>query len=413
MDKYPIEAAGSVIENSPMFRVTFKQPIDVIKLEDAIIRAFDVYPLFKTKVIFKSEYYLETNDSDLIIKHCKEEERPLVFGSTTNGYPWQICYFENKLTFEWLHGISDGIGVFNFLKQILCNYFEVENKLADKKYLIASGLEPFFDSNEKGIDYSVDPKGFSFKEFPAIKNRGYKTDCYKLVCDTNEILSLAHNCNSSVVPILCILYSKAIRIHLPNTMRNRNVACNVVIDLRRPLNYETMHNCVEYKRITYLDEYDDISFTNLAKKYKEILDNARKSPNIIRIITERVNTFKAYHILPFKFWLKLAVKIIGKILKDIDCNFVITYPGKIELPRKVKNNIENIDFKVWHDFGECIIAAFDYYGKFNINISENFKEKGIIEDFIKLSEDLGIHWTISEVGVFEQAHFEEGGYVNE
>jgi len=406
MDKYPIEAAGSRIENNPMYRVIFKSPIDPIKLEDSINKALDYFPLFKSKVLFDKEYYLETNNKPLVIRNIDEDNRPKTFGRNTNDYPWAICYFENKLTFEWLHGVSDGVGALKFLSHILLEYFEVDKKPTDK-YLVGPGLEPFFDSNEKGIDFRADPEGFSFKEFKKIKNRGYKTDSHELRCDTQEILNLAKTTGSSIAPIITILFSQALRKHLPQTMKNRDVACNVVLDLRRPLNYETMHNCVEYKRITYTDKYDDMSFTSVAKEYKAILDNARLLPNVVRIITERVKDFELCHMFKNKFIIKTLFKIVGLLLKDKDCNFVVTYPGKIVLPGKVKNKIENIDFKVWHDFGECIIACVDYNGKFNLNISENYMEKGVVEDFIELSSKLGIHWQYLKTSVFEQAHFEE------
>lgn len=407
MDKYPIEAAGSVIENTPMYRVFFKKPINPITLEAAFYKAMERFPLFKTKVKFDSEYYLEDNDAPLKILKSKEEDRPSIFGNNTNGYPWRTIYYEDKLCFEWLHGVSDGVGALNFLKQVLCDYFGVENNIPQNKFLVASGLEPFFDNSEKGKGYHVDPQGFSFKDFPKIKKRGYKTDCHELRCDTSEILEVSKICESSVSLIVALLFSKALRLHLKENVSNKNVACNVVLDLRRPLNYETMHNCVDYKRITYQDRYDKMSFKSVAKEYKNLLDNARIPANVIRAITQRVSIFKLAHILRGKKAIKLCLKLYGLFTKDTDCNFVVTYPGKIELPEKIKDEIDNIDFKVWHDYGECIIACVDYNGQFNVNISENFVDKGVVEDFIEISDNIGVHFTELKNSEFTQSHFEE------
>lgn len=406
MDKYPIEAAGSRIENNPMYRFVFKEPIEPIILEEAFYKAMEMFPLFKTRVKFDKEYFLETNDKQIKLIKAKEEERPLVFGFNTNDYPWQCCYYENKMTFEWLHGVSDGVGAFDFLRQVLIFYFDIDKEIPNKTYLVGPGLEPFFDKTEKGINYKVDPSGFSFKDFPAIK-RGYKTDCHRLIADTKDVISVARICDSSVASIITILFSKAIRMHLPENIKNKNVACNLVLDLRRPLNYKTMHNCVEYKRITYQDKHEQMSFREIAKEYKKILDNARLVPNIVKTITDRVASLRLYHFIKNKRFMKFAAKIVGIVLKDRDCNFVVTYPGKINLPKDVIERIEDIDFKVWHDFGECIIACVDYNGNFNVNISENFVEKGIVEDFIKISENIGIHFKELETEVYEQAHFEE------
>ena len=408
MDMYPIEAAGSNIENNPMYRITFKDYINPILLEDAFTKAIEYYPLFGTKVKFDKEYYLETNKRPIKIFNVKEEERSKVFGKTTNGYPWQCCYYENRLTFEWLHGVSDGVGALNFLTHVLTIYCGGKILRPSKQFLIAPGLEPFFDKKEKGVNFKIDPEGFSFKQFKAHKDNGYTTHCHMLKAKTNEILNLAKTCESSVAPIITILFSQSIRKHLEeNNIKKKDVACNVVLDLRRPLNYETMHNCVEYKRTTYQDRHALMSFKSVAKEYKENLDNARNPRNVVKIVTDRVKLFSSYHFLHSKKLYKLCAKVVGFFLKDTDCNFVMTYPGKIDFPPCVRRQVSDIDFRVWHDFGECIIACVDYKGTFNINISENFIDNGVVEEFIEISKNVGIHWNIVEEGIFEQAHFEE------
>ena len=405
MDQYPIEAAGSTIENNPMYRVFFKQPIDPIRLEESFLKAIKSYPLFGTKVAFDQEYYLIDNDKQLKIIKAKEDERPRNFGRNTNDYPWMVCYEGKKMTFEWLHGITDGAGALDFLKQMLVYYCKGA-EVPKAKTLVAPGLEPFFDKNEKGINYAEEEGGFDIKNLPTL-NRGYVSDYYCLKANTQEILALAKNTKSSVAPIMAALFAKALRMHLPASCKNKNVACNVVMDLRRPLNYATMHNCSEYKRITLTDYRNNLSYASLFKEYKHVLDEARLKPNIIRIITDRVKMFKMYHILPSKPFLKFCVKMVGLLMKNRDCNFVLTYPGKIDLPDDIKDKIDNIDFKVWHDFGQCILAAVDYEGNFNLNISINYQEKGIVEDFIKLSHGVGINWEVIETGLMEQSHFEE------
>ncbi|MCQ2413317.1 MAG: hypothetical protein MJ082_00780 [Clostridia bacterium] len=406
VDKYPIEAAGTPIENAPMYRATFKRPVDPIRLEAAARNALTAFPLFATRVEFDREYYLRTNEEPLVILNVTEKERPKTFGKNTNGYPWRLIYDGRTVCFEWLHGVSDGMGALSFFKQILLCYFGFEPQTRSMNFLVAPGLEPFIDRKEKGEDFSVDPGGFRTRAFPT-KYKDYRTDCHCLYTDTAEVLRLARTAHSSVTPILVILFSQAIRMHLPKKLKNRNVACNFVFDLRRILRYETMHNCVDLKRITYTDEYDKMSFSAVASRYKEILDHARLTPNIVRSLTERIRLFRSYHIFPNRKWIKFCVNIVGTAFKNTDCNIGITYPGKVDFPPEVSDNLENFDFLLWHDFGQCVLAAVDFNGRFNLNIAENFVEKGVVEDFIALSRNLGIHWKEVENSVFEQSHFEE------
>jgi len=406
MDKYPIEAAGSSIENNPMLRVVFKRAIDHIRLEEAIKKALDGYPLFKTTVKFDSEYYLLSNNKPLKILEVSEEERPNSFGKDTNGYPWRITYQGKKLCFEWLHGITDGAGATTFLKDILLSYFNYEPTKKSPTFLVAPGLEPFYDSKEKGHNYFVDPQGFSVKDFPRLDN-GFKVECRSLVCDTKEIVDLAHLCKSSVAPLLAVLYSKAIRKHLPEDAKNKNVSCNIAMDVRKLLNYQTMHNCVDLKRFTFTDEHNSMNFKSVAAIYKEKLDIARETPNAVRSVTERVKVFKLYHYLRFKPLLKATVKLYGKLTRNTDCNFVITYLGKFDLPEDVLDKIENIDLKLIPDYGQAVLGAIDYNGQFNLNIHDCFVDRTVVDEFIFLSSKIGLHWKDLGASDFVQSHFVE------
>ena len=406
MDMYPIEASGTNIENDPLFRIIFKDKVDPVKLEDAVYKAIRLHPLFGTKVCFDRNYYLVTNNRPIKIINSSEKNRPRKFGKATNDYPWQMCWDENIVTFEWCHGITDGMGAMEFIETILSFYCGAKTPEVPRRIQLGPGLEPFVDKSEKGENFSIDPKGFSIKDFPAFK-RGYKTDCHVLKADISEVLSCSKENETTVAPILSILLSKAIKNNLPERAKNRNVACNIVLDLRRPLAYETMHNCVEYKRVTYQDKHDNMSFKEVAKEYKSILDNARIPANVVRAITERVSMFKAYHILKPKCLRKLALRIIGFFMKDTDCNCVMTYLGKTNTPKEVLEMVEDIQVCCWHDFGECIMACVDYNGILTANICENFINKGIIADFIKLSSMVGINWNYMGCSTFEQAQFVE------
>ena len=407
LDQYSIEAVGTVLENIPMLKVRFKTPIDPILLENSVCQALKAYPLFSTKVMYDKEYYLTDNNNPIVIVHASLHERPLKFGKSTNDYPWQICYDNNEMTFEWLHGVTDGNGALVFIRMILLAYFGVDGPETKKVYRIAPGLEPFYDKNEEGEDFPHDPDGFSFKDFPLKKHKGFKADCHFLSASTAEIVGCARACESSVAPLLAVLFSRALKMHLPKNAKNRNVACNIAVDLRRPLGYETMHNCVELPRITYLDRHDTMSIKAVAKEYRQRLDTVRRIPNVVRMMTERVNMLKAIHLVKGKRAVKLVMKIGGILMQNHDCNFVVTYLGKVDLPKEVLEKVEDIQFELIPDFGGGALGCIDYNGKFNAEICETFAEKGVVEDFIELSRQIGIHWTVEDEHEFEQAHFVE------
>jgi len=408
MDMYPIEVSGTKIENDPMFEVTLKSKIDPQKLEDAVYRAMKFHPLFATQVRYDGSYFLQSNNRPVKLIHAKLKERPLEFCSTTNGYPWQMCWYDRTITLEWCHGITDGRGAFDFIKSVLSIYCGMEVPVVPRKIMLGPGLEPFVNKKEKGVDYSVDPKGFSKRALP-VYDRGFKTDCYVLSAKAEEITKLSTETGSSPSVVFSVLLSQAIRNQLPAKERNKNVACNIVMDLRKPLKYETMHNCVEYKRITYQDKHNSMSFADICHEYKKKLDHARIPENVVRMITERVNEFELAHVVKFKSLRHGVMKIAGEIMKDTDCNCVMTYLGKTDFPEEVNEMIEDFQFRVWHDFGECILAAVDFNGTFRMNLCENYMEKGIVENFITLCAEAGIHINCLSTMEYEQGRFVEEG----
>jgi len=406
LDKYPVETTGGCLENNPTLSVTFKRPVDPLRLEGAVNKALDAYPLFRTKVEFDTEYYLITNDKPLKILCCREEDRPEFFGENTNGYPWRISYFENKVLFEWNHCVTDGAGAKTFFEDLIRAYFDFDPVVKSQRFLVAPGIEPFYNTKEKGINFFTDPQGYNVKDLPR-KNMNLKGKviCHAFECETKEVVDTAHIFNSSVAPLLAVLYSKAVRKHINPEAKNKNVACNITIDVRKTLNYETMHNCVDMRRFTYLDEYENMNIASVSKIYKNKLDICRQEPNIVRSVTERVKVFKMYHILPIRKLLRLIVGIYGKLSRNTDCNFVLTYLGKVELPDEVKEQIVDMDFRLLPDVGQCVISALDFNGKFNLRVQTDFVDETIEEDFLKYSRTVGIHWKDLGCSTFRQSKF--------
>jgi len=406
LDKYPIENTGSCLENVPMLRVVLKRPVDPIKLEAAVNKALDAYPLFRTCVKFDFEYHFKTNNKPIKILCVKENDRPREFGKNTNDYPWRVSYYENTICFEWMHGVTDGAGANTFFLDLIRAYFGYEPTEKTQRFLVAPGIEPFYNTKEKGINFLKEPQGFNVKYCPR-KYMKLEAVCHSFECKTEELVKLARLCNSSVAPLLAVLYSKAVRKHIAPEAKNKNVACNITINVRKTLNYETMHNCVDMKRFTYIDDYENMNIASVARIYKSKLDNARLEPNIIKSVTDRVKVFKAYHIVRFKPLLKLVMRAYGKLTRNTDCNFVLTYLGKIELPDEIKEKIENYDFRLIPDFGQCIISAVDFNGRFNLKVHSDFIDTGIEEDFVALSRSIGLHWEDKGSEMFYQSKFIE------
>lgn len=400
MDLYPVAANKTQIENNPFLQVTLKDKVEPERLREAVSLTLKDYPLFACTLRYNKGFYLEEFDGDFELKNISEGDRPLAFGDNTNGYLWQMCYDDYSITFEWCHGVSDGRGGFSFFTAVLNHYFGIHNPVEET---LEFGLEKFYDKSEKGIPQKVQEKGFSANALPYIK-RGYKTDCHILKAPMIQVLTAAKKNDSSPAAVLPPLFSMALRKHLKEGTKNRNVCCNVVIDCRGPMKFETMHNCILSKNITYVDRFDTMDFSLVSTIYRAIIDLAVQKENIISDATKMVDTIAPIVKIKPRFLQKALTKVVAGVLKHSDNNFTFTYLGRVNLPEEVMAGLADFNFRSWTDFGECNIAAVDFGGTLTLNICENYVDKQIIPDFIEICDQVGIHFEKVKEIEFEQAN---------
>lgn len=400
MDLYPISANKTPMENNPFFQVKLKEPVNAERLHTAVKQSLGEHPLFACTLRYKKGYYLETNEKEFLLIRAAEENRPLAFGDATNGFLWQMCYDAYTVSFEWCHAISDGKGAFAFFSSVLCHYFGVDRPVEPALEL---GLESLYNKAEKGIPQKKQERGFAANALPFLK-RGYRTDCHILKAPMSEVLAAAKKSGSSPAAMLPPLVSMALRKHINPKAKNKNVSCSVVIDCRVPMGFQTMHNCILSKNITYIDRYDTMDFALVSTIYRSLLDLAVQPENIVKAATEFIDTVGPLVSIKPRFLQKALAKVVFGVMKHSECNFVFTYLGKIELPDEVMSGLADFNFRSWPDFSECNVAAIDFGGTLILNICENFQDKQIIPDLIDLCSAVGIHFETVDERSFEQAN---------
>ena len=400
MDLYPISANKTLMENNPFFQVKLKEEVNAERLHTAVKQSLGEHPLFACTLRYKKGYYLETNEKEFLLIRAAEENRPLAFGDATNGFLWQMCYDEYTVSFEWCHAISDGKGAFAFFSSVLCHYFGVDRSV---ELALELGLENLYNRAEKGIPQKKQAPGFAAKALPFLK-RGFRTDCHILKVPMSEVLAAARKSDSSPAAVLPPLVSMALRKHINPKAKNKNVRGSVVIDCRGPMGFQTMHNCIISKNITYVDRYDTMDFALVCTIYRSLLDLAVQQENIVKAATEFVDTVGPLVSIKPRLLQKALAKVVFGVMKHSECNFVFTYLGKIDLPDEVMSRLADFNFRSWPDFSECNVAAIDFGGTLILNICENFQDKQIIPDLIDICSAVGIHFeTVDELS-FEQAN---------
>ena len=217
-------------------------------------------------------------------------------------------------------------------------------------------------------------------------------------------MRVAKKIDATPAAILVPLFCRAVRAHLPESAKNRNVSCSIVVDCRAPSKLETMHNFVGTKLITYQDKFDDFDLPKLSTIYRGILDLFVQPENIIAAATDFMDdTGFLYTMRPLALQ-KVVIKTVSKIVKRRMNNFAFTYLGRVPFPEEVKSRLLDFNFRSWPDIGDCVIAAVDLNGTLIIDVCENYADKDVVESFIRICKDAGINFEETKTTVFEQAN---------
>lgn len=392
LDIYPIAVKGTLIEDSPTVGVALDEEVDAKRLEKALHKTIELFPLFKTKIIFDKGYYLEENNNPILIFNEDDYHKTFTWKQGTNEYPWKLSYYGNRVLLRWCHAITDGRGAKQFLETLLKVYYEVPVSIKPQLEL---GLESLFDKNEKGIPQKKQEKGFGKKGIP-VDTSNTVANCHLLKCKSSEILALAKRSDASPATVVPPLFSMALRKCMKE---KRNVKFGVVIDVRGALGINTMHNCILSKEITYTDQFDTKDFELVSTIYRTILSLATEKENIVVDATNNVKEIGILVKHKIEPIIKLCGKVCGLFMKSDTTDATFSYLGKIDIDEKVNKHIKNFIFMSWPDFGYCNIAASEFKGEFTMCINEVYRDKTVIPQFIREAKKLGVN--ISEVDTFE------------
>ncbi len=404
MDRYSVAAMGTVMENSSFMKAMLDETVDADRLMKAVKTALEYHPLFKCKMSYDKQYYLEDNDNaELILFNVDTHDRPKEYGKNTNGYLFQVCYFENTVSLEWCHAVTDGRGASRFLSTLLDAYFGVELPGIPEKFPLSLGYESIYDKSVKPCGQIKQPAGFRAKDMEVIDN-GYKCTSHILKVKTAEVLKVTKKIGVTPSTVLIPLFCRAIREHLPEKAKKRNVSCGIIVDCRKPMQLDTMHNFVYNKVITYQDKFDSYDLSELGMVYRETLDSFVRPENIIWACTDmKDSTDFLYTLRPLKLQ-RIVMKIVAKIIKRTMNNIGFSYLGRVPFAEKVRSHLKDFDFRSWTDIGDCVISAADLNGTLILDICENYADKGVIDSFVSICKNFEINLEETETTIFEQAN---------
>ena len=221
----PIDAGGvvqlitGIKEQSPAFMIEYctKQEIRREKLQYAVKQALDVFPTFRVKLALdgtngKPVYQFNSAEADVY----PYDGRPHFFGRESSGYLFRVYYTEKSILLSMLHMLTDFFGANEFLKCILCFYFDIAESRPEKKLLAVDPddcRDPYtLYGNMESPGFSMDKKWQNELEIPnrMLYRRCEPVNIHEIVFSISDFLTISKRAESSVFPFLTLLTGRAV-----------------------------------------------------------------------------------------------------------------------------------------------------------------------------------------------------------
>ncbi len=389
---------------SNVFRISFtlKNQIDSNILQQALD---DLKPRFPTFFVKMKRgffwFYFEQNERKLEVK----QENPFICSyknSTLNkGYFLDVFYYNNRISFEIFHSISDASGGSNFALAVVYRYLELlDYKLEDPNNLIihynseihSLELKDSFNryyTNEKlprftpTKAYRIKGKSFS------IKGNGVITG----LINQDELYKVSKKYNCTITQFICACMFKSIMNYSKRFKNKKNLPINIIlpVNLRKYFDSLSLRNFSLY---IYLSLKHDLSLSlnDIIDSIKKDYDKQLNIENLQATLNANVGLEKIYLLkfLPLilkTFAFKVGFDSIAGGLSTIS----ISNLGKLNVPECLFNHIDHVDFingvgtDTTHNLG---IVSFNKTT--SISISRVIKETEIEQYFFNLLTDEGL-----------------------
>ncbi len=258
---YPLDNAAKIYpaittdEVTSVFRITvnLKRKVIIKNLFKAVRAIESRFPYYKVRA--KKGFFWYYFESTEFLTHVEVDAKQPCRKFKREGHLFRILVFDNKLSVEFSHMLTDGGGAFEYLKTLLVHYFELDGVEipSDFDYMKVDELpkpEEFEDSYNRYFQEDVPalekrPRAF---HLPFALRRKPRFEVLYAIVSANELKLKAKERGASITEYLTAVYLMVLQEiweDLPKHSkhrRHRKFALEVPINLRKLFPSGTMRN---------------------------------------------------------------------------------------------------------------------------------------------------------------------------
>ncbi len=330
--------------------IKLKDEVDKACLEYAAEIAMKRHRVFSFVVVSdEKRFYLKTNDKKPIV-HFDDGSRYTVGTEENNGHLTRIGYNGNRLSVEFFHGVSDGMGVIAFIKTLLYYY-------CFKKYGITEPAPSDILLEETPVDPReyADSLLFIPKEEATAKNKyeydrafqipdvqmksEFECKYYEFQISAEELESFMRRNSSSRSAVFAWFMNRVIAEH--NDTKDKPIVAALAVNARKAYGAENIEQCcVATIPLWYDKEIASLSIEEQLKATRQMIVDGTQTNNIV---ASAQRTKKFNETLEERFpSLEEKKAFARKINKEggIKYTYGISYIGEMKYGKGIDEHVE-------------------------------------------------------------------------
>ncbi|MBP5092362.1 MAG: hypothetical protein J6328_07440 [Bacilli bacterium] len=331
-----------------------------------------------------------------------EKEGPLpvqrIHLSVSGSKAFRVMFYENRISVEFFHGMSDGTGGKEFLKTLLLVYLRLNGKDIKESPLV---IEPnsLIDNEEyknefKSLKRKSGAAGYLNKK--ALQLSGNLTiekpsRVYHFKMATSELKAAAKRYGVNVTSYVASLLFFASKASIDEL--KGDVSITLPVNMRNHFPSKTLRNFSLFTSLR--EEINEIKdFPEFAKRIYAQLKEKTEKDKMLDMMAATGNMFSKMKFIPLP--LKQPVtKMLGKMLGDRIFTTALSNLGVVELPEDLAKEVLSMDFVL----GTTAInrtqnALITVNGVTTLSISKYTKDPSFEEKLYALLKDDGIAITV-------------------
>lgn len=391
-----------------VFRLAVYLKEDVIPdiLQIALTYTIKRFPSFATTL--KNGFfwnYLDISKRRFCVNYEKDIPCQSIKVSRSRSQTFRVLYYQNRISVEFFHVLTDGTGGMIFLKALLAEYLRLLGvKVSNLDESIDTSISPSVEEyvNEfSNIKTKSSPSGFYDKRATQLNGKLSKNNPCRIIhfkMETAKLKEIAKKYNCTITAYFLSLMMLA-SVASTDTLK-KEFSIQVPVNMRKYYPSKTVRNFTMYCgiRMNVSDiKYNNQLFSSINSKLKE--KTSLEPMNCMVSSTKRMIKYMKFIPLIIK---RPIAKIIYRYFADDIFTTILSNLGEVKVPNEILPFVISMDFALSTSFynrASCSIVTINNVTTFTI--TKHTLDPSFEEEMYRLISLDGLNLTVEGSDIYE------------